>query len=361
MRERSASKINQDLANIDPRLREGLLDLDVKKSTASSKIDEELENEQVLTDEITMQANQIISAISGISSDAEISLQVGEKDLQVGLEHILLEALEDTPIRDESDPVHASAEDFIRFFAHINVIRNRNAARLTDEKFQEDSVRWVAIGNSREPPTRFLFSCPHREWGCTFSARVLAPFEIHVARCKISEEKPFVQKELRFPCRKAGCSRRFGAQGSRNRHELEHAWVPLQCDRGCTDGKYFQSKESYDNHVNRWHRDMWDTSTTCPVSKCTRTTSFPSRQAYNSHLVETHRLSMEQVAQYKVATKQEKPTFGLRACPHQDCSHLDRKRKRLELESHLRSRVKGGHGLTADEATKMVDDMLQQL
>lgn len=293
LRERSASKINQhlgaqDLAKIDPRLLTGAttgsetsaLESDVEKTTSSIEMDEELDDEQVLSDEITMQANQIISAISGISSDAEISLQVGEVDLQVDLEHMLLEALDCDPARDEHDHVHTSGEDFIRFFAQINVIRNRNAARLTDEKFQEDAMHWVAIGNSRDPPRRFLFCCPHKEWGCTFSARVMEKFDVHVRRCKISEEKPFVPKELKFPCRKAGCSRKFGSKSRRGRHELEHAWVPRQCDRGCTDGKYFQSKESYDAHVNRWHRDMWDTSTTCPVPECPRTASIPSREAY---------------------------------------------------------------------------------
>jgi hypothetical protein len=149
-----------------------------------------------------------------------------------------------------------------------------------------------------------------------------------------------VPKELKFPCRKAGCSRSFGSRGSRNRHELEHAWDPRQYDRGYTDGKSFLSKESYDAHVNRWHRDMWDTSTTCPVPECPRTASFPSREAYRAHLTETYKLSIEQAAQYKIAPKQKASVFGLRACPHQDCRGLDRKRKRLELESHLRSRIK---------------------
>jgi hypothetical protein len=38
----------------------------------------------------------------------------------------------------------------------------------------------VAIGNSRDSPTRFLFCCPRKEWGCTFSARVMGKLDIHV-------------------------------------------------------------------------------------------------------------------------------------------------------------------------------------
>jgi hypothetical protein len=111
------------------------LDPAIEKTTSSIERDDELDDEQVLSDEITTQANHIISAISGISSDPEISLYVGADDLQVDPEHMLLEALNDDPARDDHDHVHTSREDFVHFFAQINVIRNRNAARLTDEKF----------------------------------------------------------------------------------------------------------------------------------------------------------------------------------------------------------------------------------
>lgn len=156
MRERFASKINQhlgaqeDLAKIDPRLLRGVTtgseigaSDDVEKTRSSIEMDEELDDEQVLTDEIEMQANKIISAISSIASDPEVGLHVGEEDLQVDLEHLLLEALEDDPARDEHDHIHTSGEDFIRFFAQINVIRNRNAARLTDERYNSLQMRSV--------------------------------------------------------------------------------------------------------------------------------------------------------------------------------------------------------------------------
>jgi hypothetical protein len=94
-----------------------------------------------------IQADHIVLVMSGESMDGEVSVQVGEEDLQVDSERMLLESLEDVPPRDEDDHVHASAENFIRFFAQINVIRNSNAGRMTGEYFPQDAAVWVATGN----------------------------------------------------------------------------------------------------------------------------------------------------------------------------------------------------------------------
>lgn len=336
----------------------------VKKSGAPISVGgsddtSELGDEQVLSDEDTIQAERIISAISGSATDGEVSVQVGDEDLQVDLQHLLLESLEDTPVRDEHDRVHVPAEDFIRFFAQINVIRNRNAARLTDANFEKEAAHWVATGNSRDPPTRFLFCCPQKEWGCTFSARVMAKLEVHIVSCKISKEQPFMQKELLFHCRRAGCSERFTCVGSRSRHEREHDWVARQCSRGCTDGRWFMTKESWDTHVRTVHEDTWNALTTCPFPGCTRESPFGSRDAYRNHLRCTHKLSSEEMDEYRVASTYRGPAFGLRLCPHQDCAGSDTRRKRRDLEAHLKSRRGGGHGLVAEEATRMVDEMLR--
>ncbi|KFZ23216.1 hypothetical protein V502_02307 [Pseudogymnoascus sp. VKM F-4520 (FW-2644)] len=112
-------------------------------------------------------AEQPASIISYTSKDGEVTIQVGEGDLILQA-NMLLEALEDTCIQSQDDRIHVSAEDFILFFAKVNVIRNRNAARMTDKVFEQEEMRWVATGNSRDPPTRFLFCCPQKDGAAAF-------------------------------------------------------------------------------------------------------------------------------------------------------------------------------------------------
>jgi hypothetical protein len=343
LRERSASKVNQgfeaqDLTNIDPRLfMEGVseremsgLESAVEKSRSSDiEIYDESDNEEaVLSDENLTRASEILSAMSGVALDGEFSVTVDKEDLQIDLTKDLLEALEDDLAPDEHDHIHTSGEIFVQFFAQINVIRNYNAAKYCDEKFQENATRWVAVGNSRDPPTRFLFCCPNKTWGCTFATKKFAVVKVHAELCELSAEKLFVEKELAFPCRHPGCDMRFGHAGSRTNHEAQHTWVPRQCEEflalRCTDAQYFSSSRNYAHHMNRWHRDLWDVNTPCPVPECLRT-SFPSRSAYQSHLRDTHKLTLTRVAAlYGAARKKKLPVFGARACPQPDCLVLTR-------------------------------------
>jgi hypothetical protein len=104
MRERSASQINKGLstpddARIDPRLLTGTFasssrvtgDAGVEKSTPSIVRDDEPSNiddfeegdvKQVLSQQEMIHAEYLVSVISGTQIDGEVTVQVGEEDLQ---------------------------------------------------------------------------------------------------------------------------------------------------------------------------------------------------------------------------------------------------------------------------------------
>jgi hypothetical protein len=214
------------------------------------------EDGQALSQEDAITAGNLMAIISSQPVDAEANVQVD-------LEHLLLESLEDLTL-DKKDRIRVSAKEFITFFARINVIRNRNAARLTDKQFQLEATKWAATGNSRDFLTRSLFCCPQKEWGCSFSAKDMGKLEQHVLFCRISENDPKEEgKESLFKCRKAGCRETFRRVTAHNRHEQDHDFAPQQCSRGCTDGKWFTTTGTWKYHVAHAHDDLWDTSTTC--------------------------------------------------------------------------------------------------
>jgi hypothetical protein len=377
MRERSASQINEgfsapDNVRTDRRLLTKMLTsrngAGAKKPIQSIVRHDELFNidgfedggvKQVLSQPDIIQAEHLVSVISCTSMDEEMTVQVGEEDLnsQANLDSMLLEALEDVPIQAQDNRIHVPAEHFIRFFAQVNVIRNRNAARTTDQDFQLEAMRWVSTGNSRDFPTRFLFCCPRKEWGCNFSARVLEKLDIHIISCKISNEEPFKQKELFLQCRKAGCSKSFSSIATRGTHEREHDWVRRQCTRGCIDRKWFETKTGWDHHQAVAHDDDWNSETTCSYPRCLREAVFATRQAYRCHLKITHKLRGQELKQYIIAPTHRGTPFGQQSCPHPDCTRSNIQRTRRALEAHLKTRRIGGHSLTAEEARKVVDEL----
>jgi hypothetical protein len=82
--------------------------------------------EQVLSQLDMIQAEHLASIISCTSMDEEITVQVGEEELNLpNLDNMLLEALEDVPIQGQDNRIHVPAEHFFSFFAQVNVIRNR--------------------------------------------------------------------------------------------------------------------------------------------------------------------------------------------------------------------------------------------
>lgn len=97
--------------------------------------------------------------------------------------------------------------------------------------------------------------------GCSFSAKDIGKLEQHVLFSRISENYPKEEKESLFKCRKAGCRETFKSVTACNRHEQDHDFVPQQCSRGRTDGKWFTTTGTWKYHVAHAHDDLCDTST----------------------------------------------------------------------------------------------------
>lgn len=91
-------------------------------------------------------------------SHEEPDRAVGAEDEE---EEDFLETFEEplfVPNPDSQDPIHDGADAFISFFSRIDIVRNTRLADMGAKKFLESLETYVPTGNSRDAPTRFLFS-----------------------------------------------------------------------------------------------------------------------------------------------------------------------------------------------------------
>jgi hypothetical protein len=269
----------------------------------------------------------------------------------------LLDALEAAAQSyDEKDPVHSSAEGFIEYFARINILRNKTASRLGEAKFQQEMGSWAPMGNSRDTPTRFLYHCSNKQWGCQYTTPSVAHAQNHILKCNISSSNTV--STTTFTCRKPDCGQQFGSLSGRNGHEREHDFERRQCDL-CQDGRWYETERSWNHHKSECHTNIWDPHTTCSVPGCSRREQkpFPSRNAYQQHLRITHKLSGSDVARYLPALPHQAPVWGSRKrkCPFDDC--VRELVQKTSMKSHLMSST---HNLSSEEAAAKIEEMMAE-
>ena len=87
---------------------------------------------------------------------------------------------------------------------------------------------------------------------------------------------------------------------------------------------------------------------------------FRNKGLHEKHLRNVHMLKAEERDQYRIALPEPRKPFRSSKCPHTDCSKRENMYNRKNLEMHLKSLEKDGHGLSADEAAKIIDDLLKR-
>jgi hypothetical protein len=270
----------------------------------------------------------VMTSIDAIDSDLG-----SNKDADIDL----LDLLDDDLQRfDEDDPVHSPPEGFIDYFSRINIVRNQKAGRLSEDKFQERVDKWAPRGNSRDAPTRFIYRCSNRIWGCDYTNGERRAVEEHYRKCKISQSNPM--KPANIMCRKPNCEKGFRTEAARKSHEHAHDFERRQCDN-CNDGKWYATPRQWNRHKSTYHNTEWDPATICGVDGCARgDVPFKTRTSYQMHLRDTHKLSGQDVARYVPVSAARAFTWGKRKCSFDDCSR-ETTRKQY-MEAHLKKNAK---------------------
>lgn len=224
---------------------------------------EEHENAMLLLETVMTSIDTTDSDL-GLNEDADVDL---------------LDILDDDLQRfDEDDPIHSSPEEFIDYFSRINTMRNQKAGRLSEDKFQERVDKWAPRGNSRDTPTRFIYRCSNRIWGCDYTNGEGKAVEEHYRKCKISQSNPV--KPANIICRKPTCEKGFRTVATRKSYERAHNFERRQCD-DCDDGKWYATPRQWNNHKSTYHSTEWDPATICGVEGCARgDIPFKTRTSY---------------------------------------------------------------------------------
>ena len=313
-----------------------------------------------LSEEESENAAYLLEIVTGTSKDSVTlmteTLETEHADILDTLDDLRLKHLPYTS-GDEQHPLYCSAELFIDKFSKINIIRNDSASGVGQKKFDERASTWVATGNSRDAPSRFLFYCPNKFWGCDYNTPNNGRFGEHARKCKISEDNPV--KPSTFKCRKLGCNDMIKSENHRNKHERDHGFVPRQCPK-CTDGKWYMKEQDWRSHKDRNHDANWDTNILCQVEECTRKTGFPNRESFKVHLRGTHKMSAADVAKYVPEKKFRDPVWGKRSCPFPDCPRAapgNEIGRKSEMEAHLKT-AQGGHKCTPEKIKDLIDQIL---
>jgi hypothetical protein len=155
-------------------------DVDIRKGVAHLG-EEESENSIYL-----------IRIVAGTSDDSE-SLMAETPETEHAYILDSLEGLHQTS--GDSRPLHCSAELLMDNFSRVNVIRNDTVTDVGQEKFEELAGTWVATGNSRDMPSRFMFYYPNEVLGYDYNTPRFQKMGEHMRRCETSQRnsvKPLI-------------------------------------------------------------------------------------------------------------------------------------------------------------------------
>ncbi len=82
--------------------------------------------------------------------------------------------------------------------------------------------------------------------------------------------------------------------------------------------------------------------------------------SYQTHLRNTHKLSIEDVKKYVPERKNKDPVWGKRPCPFPDCERT-KKGKEIgrikEMRAHLKT-TQGGHQCSSEEIEELIKQIL---
>ena len=181
--------------------------------------------------------------------------------------------------------------EFVQHFSSINEVHAPLIYRRpTTPAVWAETLKALA-GNSRNPPTAFLFKCENKSLnGCTYTSPEATIMTIHKAVCKRQKE---VESKRNYQCPQ--CPTRLATpQGLHNHIQAQHtAFKPRTCRKdypGCDPNKVFQSHRELGRHKAKYHskqRTAW-VPMRCPVTGCDNSTCYTSYGGMSHHISSAH-------------------------------------------------------------------------
>ncbi|KIX03167.1 uncharacterized protein Z518_06718 [Rhinocladiella mackenziei CBS 650.93] len=271
-----------------------------------------------------------------------------------------MDALGYLAFEDTSQPWTLSGDDFVHYFATINIYRNTGKF---DHSNPEEVAQHVPTGNSRNKPVAFLFHCNK---SCGYSTFRPENIRLHEVRCE-GPQSESDSGEGEHRCLEPDCGKVFKTPGSLRAHRWQkHRWEPSKCQAGCDPdiSPIYQTFNEYKKHLLEVHDDLPE-SQRCPlVEECQVEMTFTRRNQLKFHLQYHHRLKNDEVATYVTPrqrgihhkkTRNTAPRETTQ-CPIDDCES----EKTFDKPSRLRDHLQKAHQMSALDATRLAEDILHR-
>jgi hypothetical protein len=243
---------------------------------------------------------------------------------------------------------------FISTYSRINILCNEKFARAW-KQFEAKIMAWEkgpgiysTMGNSRDPPTPWMFKCAKTP-GCQYTSLIKGAVTGHENTCDDRHvqnlERRKTQK-LDFRCEWEGCEKAFADLGKLNAHiKYEHKFEAKPCPFGCDPEKLYQSEKTLQTHISNRHSDFWPTR--CLYPSCPSTKTFQV-DAYRHHLRNEHGLAESKAREPYMPTKQFVKCWDVNTtCPVPGCPVLMSFSRRQGLRVHLKNK----HDYTSEQAS----------
>lgn len=253
----------------------------------STDTDEENHNVAITEETVDLITSEMSNAL-GLADDMK-----GEEPSEAMIDVMSLQfvhVLASRPPLDDSNILKASIRQFIDYFSTINLIS------VATSELPKDAE----TGNSRHPPSKFLYAC--RKQGCRRTFNSTLHRDQHETNCQGISINTF-DSQTALPDNNdylltVPTSRK---RKSQNIHHVSEGF-PKQCpDREiCGVTKTFATKHLMRNHRQLHHDETWPANTACNVSGCQlpRDHFFVSREAFRRHLSSYHMLTAIECREY---------------------------------------------------------------
>ena len=194
---------------------------------------------------------------------------------------------------------------FVHHFSSINDVHSPSVylQPVASPAVHAKTLKGLA-GNSRNPPTPFLFYCENKS--CNYTHMAPNAMARHEATCRRQME---AASKKHLQC--AQCTTRVASQSALTRHikDRHNDFEPRTCGKkypGCHSEK-FQTKREFDAHCHKYHsmsRREW-VAMQCPITGCDYPRYFESYQGMVKHIAGIHKQTPKPATFYMKQQKKD--------------------------------------------------------
>lgn len=193
-----------------------------------------------------------------------------------------------------STVIDSSANDFMAFFASINISDNQFIQNGPKRTLADRILQSVSHGNSRDPATLFQRICKNKVHGCGYQNSQTRHVDQHELNCRFvaGNRLTYVSPDRSHRCTYPLCKAEYSAAVALRQHiKHDHEYVPKTC-LDCVDGAVYDTYKGLTMHRRDKHQGWIPVA--CPETGCKSKMIWPTRAKLQVHLCKVHKQNTAQ-------------------------------------------------------------------